>query len=233
MYKRQLLKKIKFVTPSAFIFDTGYNTPCLESKRFPYNVTSFAFPHLLKDNQESLELLSDLSGLYMVDIIDYLDDFIMQLDAGISPENIKSIAHQWCNYDLLYIYCGYGRSDARYVIHQKTKIIDNPETEAHKRKKQMQLKRAEENYLILSACREPYIAYGSNEITLRSGFRTCVADKIGKRFSFWTCVYRGQSMSTCSGINNSSSPRLVEKFKMANPKALEGVNLNDWIFGDL
>ena len=81
----------------------------------------------------------------MVDIIDYLDDFMMQLDAGISPENIKSIAHQWCNYDLLYIYCGYGRSDASYVIHQKTKIIDNPETEAHKRKKQMQLKRAEKN----------------------------------------------------------------------------------------
>jgi hypothetical protein len=40
-------------------------------------------------------------------------------------------------------------------------------------------------------------------------------------------------MSTCSGITNSSSLQLVEKFKMANPKALEGVNLNDWIFGDL
>jgi hypothetical protein len=229
---KKLLEKIKFVTPSAFIFDTGYNTPCLESKRFPYNVTSFAFPHLLKDNQESLELLSDLSGLYMVDIIDYLDDFMIQLDAGISPENIKSIAHQWCNYDLLYIYCGYGRSDDPYVIHQKTKIIENPETEAHKRKKQMQLKRAEENYFILSACREPYIAEGSNTDT-RSLFRTCVAYSISARLSFWTCVYRGQSMSTCSGITNSSSLQLVEKFKMANPKALEGVNLNDWIFGDL
>ena len=155
-------------------------------------------------------------------VIDYLDDFMMQLDA---PQKI--FAHQWCNYDLLYIYCGYGRSDASYVIHQKTKIIDNPETEAHK----MQLKRAEENYLILSAC--CYIVEGSNDSTLRSGFRTCVAEKINKRLSFWTCVYRGQSMSTCSGITNSSSSRRVEKFKMANPKALEGVNLNDWIFGDL
>jgi hypothetical protein len=96
----------------------------------------------------------------------------------------------------------------------------------------MQLKRAEENYFILSACREPYIAEGSNTDT-RSLFRTCVAYSISARLSFWTCVYRGQSMSTCSGITNSSSLQLVEKFKMANPKALEGVNLNDWIFGDL
>tara|TARA_B100000963_G_scaffold273333_1_gene241521 strand:- start:620 stop:2752 length:2133 start_codon:yes stop_codon:yes gene_type:complete len=230
---KKLLEKIKFVTPSAFIFDTGYNTPCLHSREFAiYGVTSFAFPHLLKDNQESLELLSDLSGLYMVDIIDYLDDFIMQLDAGISPKNIKSIAHQWCNYDLLYIYCGYGRSDDPYVIHQKTKIIDNPETKAHERKKESQYKRAEENFFILSSCRSKY-QDGPDDSTQRSLFKTCVAKLVKQRIGFWTCVYRGEAMSHCSAITNSSVPREVDAYKMNNPNALLDVNLNEWIYGDL
>ncbi|MEE2735446.1 MAG: hypothetical protein VX513_00785 [Pseudomonadota bacterium] len=225
---KKLLEKIKLVTPSTFIFDTGYNTPCLISKRFPYNANSFAFPHLLKEDQEAMELLSDLSGLYKIDIVDYLDDFIMQLEKGISPNNIKSVAHEWCDYDLLYIYCGYGRSDNSYVIHQKTKIMDNPETAAYKRKKQIQLKRAEENFFIISSCRAKY-----EDVSLISQFKTCVAYSVKRRIAFWTCVYRGENMSNCSKITNSPTPKEVSSYKVNNPIALRDVNLNEWIFGDL
>ena len=229
---QKTLDKIKFVTPSVFIFDTGYNTPCLKSKGFPMNANSFAFPHLLKENQESLKVLSDLSGLYKIDIIDYLDDFINQLDSGISPKDIKSIAHDWCNYDLLYIYCGYGRSDAGYVIHQKTKIIDNPESASFERKKQMQYIRAEENYMFTSSCIAKYIDLG-NTSNARSQARTCIAKSLASRISFWSCVYRGKDMANCSTVTNSASLRVIDQFKMANPDALDGVDLNEWIFGDL
>ena len=228
----KLLENIKFVTPSVFIFDTGYNTPCTALKIFPYNMNSFSFPHLLKGNNESLELLSDLSGLYKVDIIDIVDDFIRQLDAGRSPRNIKSSAHDWCNYERLHIYCGHSSPDEPYVIHQQVKIIDNPESAAHQRWGEMQLLRAKENYLILSVCRATYIEYGDN-VDTRSMFKTCAMGYINARLSFWRCVYLGQSMSQCSNITNSVSPRGVDLFEVANPEALDGVDLNDWIFGDV
>ena len=229
---KSLLDKIKFVTPSVFILDTGYNAPCLWAKGFPWSVNKFSFPHLLKENQEALDLLSDLSGLYKFDISDYLDDFISQLDRGLSPDDIKSIAHDWCNYDLLYHYCGRGRHDSSYVIRRQIKIVDNPESAAFKRKRQMQIKRAEENYLIASSCISSSADAGDNS-TGRSLAKTCINNLVARRISFWNCVYRGKSMANCSYITNSKTPISVAAFKFANPDALDEVDLNSWIFGDL
>jgi hypothetical protein len=96
----------------------------------------------------------------------------------------------------------------------------------------MQIKRAEENYFIAASCISSSADTGDNS-TGRSLAKSCINYGVAERISFWNCVYRGKSMANCSDITNSKTPNSVVAFKFANPDALDEVDLNSWIFGDL
>lgn len=222
---KKILEKIKFVTPSAFIFENEYISPC--EYRGPLGTPEvFYFPHVLKDTPKDIDLIAESTGLFKIDILDYLDEFIIKLDEGNFPYKIQSTVHSWCKIALIRSkYCN-SKNENRLASHILRKTLDNPNTLGYQRKKDLQLLRAEENYLTLAHCKAEYPYPDSSY----SGFKTCVAKFINWDNSVWDCVYSGNDMSRCKRTSNIG---VREKFKLDNPDILKDVDLTEWVFGDL
>ena len=223
---KEILKRIKFVTPSVFIYENEYNSPCAD--RLGSDPEIFYFPHVLKESPQDLDLIAETTGLFKIDILDYLDNFIIKLDEANLPFNIQSTIHEWCNIAVIrskYCNANYENTIASYM---QRKTLDNPKTLGHQRKKDLQLLRAEANYLTLAYCK------AKNPISIwnyENLFFECLADILSWEVSFWDCIYSGKEMSRCNqGINRI---HLREKFKADNPDLLKDVDLSEWVFGDL
>ena len=221
---KKILEKIKFVTPSAFIYENEYISPCAE--RLLASPEIFYFPYVLKDTPKDIDLIAESTELFKIDILDYLDEFIIKLDEGYLPYKIQSTVHGWCKIAVIRSkYCNV-KNENRIASHILRKTLDNPNTLGYQRKKDLQLLRAEENYAILSRCKDKY----SDTSTGTIGFKTCVANFINKDNSFWDCVYSGNEMSRCRRYSRISD---IEKFKLDNPDLLKDVDLSEWVFGEL
>ena len=113
----------------------------------------FYFPHVLKDTPKDIDLIAESTGLFKIDILDYLDEFIIKLDEGNFPYKIQSTIHGWCKIAVIRSkYCN-SKNENRLASHILRKTLDNPNTLGYQRKKDLQLLRAEENYAILSHCK--------------------------------------------------------------------------------
>ena len=221
---KKILEKIKFVTPSAFIYENEYISPCAE--RLGSKPEIFYFPHVLKDTPKDIDLIAESTGLFKIDILDYIDEFIIKLDQGYLPYKIQSTVHGWCKIAVIRSkYCN-SKNENRLASHILRKTLDNPNTLGYQRKKDLQLLRAEENYLTLAHCKAEYPYPDSSY----SRFKTCVAKFINWDNTFWFCVYSGNDMSRCKRTNNIG---VREKFKLDNPDLLKDVDLSEWVFGEL
>ena len=79
---KNVYERIKFVTPSAFIFESEYASPCEIRGVSKKNSNTFYF-HVLKESAQDIDLIVESTGLLKIDVLDYLAEFIEQLDAAI------------------------------------------------------------------------------------------------------------------------------------------------------
>lgn len=228
---KNVYERIKFITPSVWIFESEYASPCEIRGTRKSNTNTFYFPHVLTESARDVDRIVESTGLLKIDVLDYLAEFIEQLDAGYFPHRIQlNIVHSWCEIPVIASkYCNRKAEDpegiARYL---QRKAFENPNRLGQIRKNELELLRAEENFITLARCKSEY----PDSYADYQGFRTCVDEVLLYENAFWECVV-GYGMSECSSMRRGATPEVFEKYKLINPEVLKGIDLNEWKFGEL
>lgn len=227
----EVYERIKYVTPSSFILESEYTSPCEIRGTQKANTNTFYFPHVLKESAQDMDLIVESTGLLKIDVLDYLAEFIEQLDAGNFPHRIQNnIVHSWCEIPVIASkYCNKKAEDsqgiARYIVR---KALEKPNRLGQLRQNELELIRAEENYITLAKCKSKY----PDSYQDYQNFRSCVDKDILYNNAFWECV-PGYGMTECSSDRRGPTEKVFEKYKLLNPEVLNGVDLNEWKFGEL
>ena len=234
--QREFLRAIKEVTPGVFFFNDDNQSPC--KKIFKKSKPQLIFIDLLLENELAINAIEKAlsedadNPLNRFDILDYLNDALSLQNSGkVIPKNHPT--QKFCSVPAIAsVFCFEWVVDSnnkyqRYILKSLSLI---PGTFLSDRRKEMQLMRAEENYIYL----RHGLQFGSKNNLMWRNTLHRISDDIINSSRFWDCVYQGDDFATCDrgGYQVRGDKKFLDDYKKLHADHLKTVNFEEWIFGD-
>ena len=234
--QKDFLRAIKEVAPGVFFFNDDNQAPC--KKIFKRSTPSLLFIDLLLENELAIKaietaLSEDVNNpMNRFDIFDYLNDALFLQNSGKEiPKNHPT--YEFCSVPAIAsVFCfeWVDESAKKYKRYIPKSLSLIPGTFLSNRRKEMQLMRAEENYIYL----RHGIEKGIEKNWIYASTNNYIQKKIIDSSRFWECVYKGGDFATCDrgGYQTRGDKKFLDDYKKLHGDHLKTVNFEEWIFGD-